>query len=203
MRLLLIRHGETPSNIAAVLDTAVPGPGLTDLGHAQAQALADRLGSGTFDIGALFVSVQERARQTAAPLADTLGLEPRVRTELREIEAGVYEMLGDVDAHRGYHGLVFGWADGDLDPRMPGGEDGHEVLARFGSVVAEAAALDLETVAIVAHGAIIRTWVGAQALNTEPGFAAENILPNTGVVVLTGDLTTGWTAIRWADQPLY
>lgn len=203
MRLLLIRHGETPSNVVAALDTGVPGPGLTDLGRAQAQALADRLSSGTFGIGALFTSVQERAQQTAAPLASALGLEPIVRSELREIEAGAFEMLSDPQSHHDYHRVVFAWADGDHAPRMPGAEDGHEVLARFGSVIAEAAALGLETVAIVAHGAIIRTWVGSEALNTEPGFAAENILPNTGVVVLTGDLASGWTAIRWADQPLY
>ena len=31
MRLLLIRHGQTPSNVDYLLDTAVPGAGLTAL----------------------------------------------------------------------------------------------------------------------------------------------------------------------------
>ena len=35
MRLLLIRHGETPGNVLGQLDTAHPGPGLTDLGERQ------------------------------------------------------------------------------------------------------------------------------------------------------------------------
>ena len=30
MRLLLIRHGQTPANVRGELDTAAPGPGLTD-----------------------------------------------------------------------------------------------------------------------------------------------------------------------------
>lgn len=35
MRLILIRHGQTPSNVEHFLDTAVPGPGLTELGSQQ------------------------------------------------------------------------------------------------------------------------------------------------------------------------
>ena len=33
MRVVLIRHGQTPSNVLGLLDTAVPGPDLTDLGQ--------------------------------------------------------------------------------------------------------------------------------------------------------------------------
>ena len=32
MRLILVRHGQTPSNIERLLDTGAPGPGLTELG---------------------------------------------------------------------------------------------------------------------------------------------------------------------------
>ncbi|KTR37372.1 histidine phosphatase, partial [Curtobacterium oceanosedimentum] len=39
MRLLLIRHGQTPANVSGVLDAEVPGPGLTELGQQQADAL--------------------------------------------------------------------------------------------------------------------------------------------------------------------
>lgn len=43
MRLLLIRHGQTPSNLKHLLDTAAPGPGLTPLGQDQAAALPQAL----------------------------------------------------------------------------------------------------------------------------------------------------------------
>src|SRR5699024_5083913 len=33
MRLLLIRHGQTPSNVEGILDAGYPGPGLTALGQ--------------------------------------------------------------------------------------------------------------------------------------------------------------------------
>ena len=38
MRLLLIRHGQTPSNLKHLLDTEAPGPTLTPLGQEQAPA---------------------------------------------------------------------------------------------------------------------------------------------------------------------
>lgn len=203
MRLLLIRHGETPSNVSAILDTRIPGPPLTEKGRAQAEALGAKLAGGTLGIGAIFASVQVRSQETARPLAEALGLELRIREEAREIATGDYEMKSDAVSHEGYHSTIFDWAAGNRDTVMPGGESGHEVFARFNTVVAEAESLGLETVAVVAHGALIRTWVGGTAINVEPSFAAENYLPNTGVVVLTGDSASGWTLSRWVDQPMY
>ncbi|MFI5427738.1 histidine phosphatase family protein [Aeromicrobium sp. UC242_57] len=40
MRLILIRHGQTPANVDGVLESTVPGPGLTELGLEQAAELA-------------------------------------------------------------------------------------------------------------------------------------------------------------------
>ena len=54
MRLLLIRHGQTPSNVLGLLDTAVPGPGLTDLGQQQAAALPETLAD--YRIDAIYAS---------------------------------------------------------------------------------------------------------------------------------------------------
>ena len=54
MRLILVRHGQTPSNIHGLLDTDAPGPGLTELGLAQAEAVPDALAQQPVD--RLFVS---------------------------------------------------------------------------------------------------------------------------------------------------
>ena len=43
LRLVLARHGQTPANVAKTLDTVLPGPGLTDLGRLQAEALGKEL----------------------------------------------------------------------------------------------------------------------------------------------------------------
>ena len=60
MRLILIRHGQTTSNVDGLLDTAEPGAGLTSLGFVQAAALPDALGGESIEL--LYASTLVRAR---------------------------------------------------------------------------------------------------------------------------------------------
>ncbi|MCL6669023.1 MULTISPECIES: histidine phosphatase family protein [Streptomyces] len=197
MRLLLVRHGQTPSNVGALLDTAVPGAPLTALGERQAAALPEALADE--DIEALYVSTLVRTQLTAAPLAAARGLEPLVRDGIREVSAGDLEMLpGDSEHGLLYMKTVFAWAAGETELRMPGGESGTEALARYDAVVAEAAASGAGTVAMVSHGAAIRMWTAARADNVDVPFAAAHPLQNTGVVILEGTPRDGWKALSWA-----
>lgn len=197
MRLLLVRHGQTPTNVDYLLDTAVPGPGLTELGEAQAAALPEAL-TGE-DIEALYVSTLLRTQLTAAPLAAARGLDVIVRDGLREITAGELEMLpGDTEQSKLYMRTAFSWAAGDVELRMPGGESGAEFLARYDAVIEEAAKSGAGTVAMVSHGAAIRTWTAARADNVDIAFAAAHRLDNTGVVVLEGAPSDGFKALTWA-----
>ncbi len=198
MRLILIRHGQTPSNVLGLIDTRIPGPGLTDLGINQAATIPSTLADESID--ALFASVQVRSQLTAAPLAKALGLDVAVRREIREIDSGDLEMLGDADSVRTYMTTIYQWVAGDHGLRMPGGESGLEVFARFDEVVAEADAAGHETVAIVAHGAIIRMWAGGRARNTGAEFTAQNILENAGIVILEGSPAAGWDALSWMGE---
>jgi probable phosphoglycerate mutase len=59
-------------------------PSLTELGYAQSRCTADALAGERFD--ALYVSPLRRARETAQPIAEKLGLEPQVLSWLRELE---------------------------------------------------------------------------------------------------------------------
>ncbi|MCX4766198.1 histidine phosphatase family protein [Streptomyces sp. NBC_01275] len=197
MRLLLIRHGQTPANVDYVLDTAVPGPGLTALGEQQAAALPAALAHE--DIEALYASTLVRTQLTAAPLAAARGLDVLVRDGIREITAGDVEGLpGGSGVGDRYMRTVFAWAAGEVELRMPGGEDGVEFLARYDAVVAEAAASGAGTVALVSHGAAIRVWSAARAHNVDVPFAAAHRLDNTGVVILEGSPQDGWKALSWA-----
>jgi broad specificity phosphatase PhoE len=200
MRLLLIRHGQTPSNVIGALDTGVPGPGLTELGLEQAAAVPGALVDES--IGAIFASTQVRSQLTAAPLAEARGLVVEVRSGLREVDAGELEMRIDDEAVRIYMETVIAWADGDVDRRMPGAESGAEVYSRYDEVIAEAVATGHRTVAIVSHGAVIRSWVGARAENVSADFSAEHSLSNTGVVVLEGNPEAGWRALSWMGQAI-
>lgn len=197
MRLLLIRHGQTPSNVGRLLDTAVPGPGLTPLGERQAAALPAALAGE--DIEVLYASTLVRTQLTAAPLAATRRLAVLVRDGLRELSAGDLEMVpGESEAGQLYMRTVFAWAAGDTGLRMPGGEVGTEALARYDAVITEAARSGAGTVAMVSHGAAIRLWTAARADNVDVPFAAARPLENTGVVVVEGSPSDGWRALSWA-----
>ncbi len=197
MRLVLIRHGQTPSNVLGLLDTAPPGPGLTDLGVEQAAAVPDTVAAEPIE--AIYASTAVRAQQTAAPLALRRGLDVTIRHDLREIAAGDWEMRGDDASVRGYLGMIGGWMAGRRGDRTPGpdGESGQEVLERFDGVVREVVGTGVAGAALVAHGAINRFWASTRAINLDDGFGAVNALRNTGIVVLSGDPEQGWTAHSW------
>jgi broad specificity phosphatase PhoE len=206
VRLLLIRHGQTPANVRGLLATARPGPGLTKLGRRQAQALADSMLADAVageQIAAIFVSPLTRTAETAAPLAASLGLDPQVLEGLEEIEAGDLEDRRDMPSVMTYVRTVFGWAAGDLDVRMPGAIDGIEFFSRFDAAIAAIAAQHPDaTVAIVSHGAAIRVWSGSRAGNLSADYTAHRHLDNTGVVVLTGSPEGGWLAETWMGEPI-
>ncbi|WP_191282377.1 histidine phosphatase family protein [Pseudolysinimonas yzui] len=202
MRILFVRHGQTPANVRGILDTAAPGPGLTELGTRQAHAVVEALGHES--IAAIYVSKLLRTHETAAPLAAALGLTPVELDGTHEIEAGDVEGRSDHDAVRTYMTTVFAWGSGDPSPVMPGGPDGHAFFARFDGAIAQVAAehpVDA-TVVVVSHGAAIRVWTGARVRNLGDGFTADNHLDNTGIVVVDGSPEAGWTALSWGGVPV-
>ncbi|WP_461173064.1 histidine phosphatase family protein [Arthrobacter sp. Z1-9] len=203
MKLLLIRHGQTPGNVLGQLDTAHPGPGLTELGERQAEALARSLANEPIE--ALYASTLVRTQITAAPLGRLHSLDVEVMDGLHEIEAGSLEKLTDHESHKRYMGTVFSWAAGDLDQRMPAGPDGHDFFDRFDAAIArvlERASGDEATAAVVSHGAAIRTWAGRRAKDADHEFAAKHVLANTGIVALEGDAESGWRLVHWDGSPV-
>ncbi|WP_285727838.1 histidine phosphatase family protein [Psychromicrobium xiongbiense] len=211
MRLILIRHGQTESNVGRLLDTALPGPGLTDLGQRQAQALVEAFRDVPID--ALAASSALRTQQTAAPLAAARGLDLRLFPGAREIAAGELEMQGGQANISAYLGTVYSWLQGHRDRRMPGADSGHEVLDRFDAAVEQLCASgDLEpsaTVVLVSHGAMIRYWAASRVEGMDPEHPERYELSNTGVVVLEsipGEPGTdadhkSWRLVRWISGP--
>lgn len=199
MRLLLIRHGQTPANVDGRLNTAVPGPGLTPLGEQQAAEIPHALRSTPID--GIYASVLLRTQLTAAPLAADRGLDVNVLPGIHEIGAGDLEDRTDRTSVRNYLETVFAWGLGDLSPVMPGGTDGHEFFARFDADIARIAA-ECERAVAVSHGAAIRVWVAGRATNVPPSFAGEHDIDNTGVVELEGTPAQGWTLLSWQGTPV-
>jgi 2,3-bisphosphoglycerate-dependent phosphoglycerate mutase len=91
-RLLLVRHGQSQAYRDGTLFPLVEGhgdPPLSSLGEAQAELVGARLAAAGID--AVYVTTLRRTAQTAAPLAQRLGLEVRVEAGLREVFLGEWE----------------------------------------------------------------------------------------------------------------
>ncbi|MFE0022119.1 histidine phosphatase family protein [Amycolatopsis sp. NPDC059021] len=201
MKLLLVRHGQTEGNVRGALDTALPGPPLTDLGAEQARNLITRLDGEP--IVAIYASQAVRAQQTAAPLAGALGLDVQVIDGVKEIDAGDLENRNDQESISIYLKTVSQWLQGDLAVAIPGGETGEQVRARFlGAVAALRSAHERTdpdgTVVLVSHGGAIRVCAEWLASNVRPDIANSALIPNTGVVELEA-VPDGWHCRTWVD----
>lgn len=86
MELVLIRHGQPAWDRDG---RSVDDPGLTELGHRQAAAVAARLAG--LRVDRLLVSPLVRARETAAPIAAALAIEPEVHPWMAEIGNPTWE----------------------------------------------------------------------------------------------------------------
>jgi probable phosphoglycerate mutase len=87
----LLRHA-AHDRVGSVLCGRMPGVALSAWGQAQAARLAELLGRAS--IAAVHTSPLERCRDTAAPLARRLGLQPVVAEEINEIDFGLWTGQG-------------------------------------------------------------------------------------------------------------
>ena len=201
MRLLLLRHGQTPSNVEGILDAGYPGPGLTTLGHRQAEAIPEALAHE--DITALHVSRLLRTHETAAPLAAALGISPHLTSGLEEISAGEFEMRRDEEAVAAYQDNHARWSAGEFTDGLPGGETGRAFWDRYTGALRHIAGLHDEdaTIAVVSHGAAIRVFAAVVA-GLSPASLEDRPLFNTGMVTLTGHPEEGWELEDWVSAPI-
>ena len=154
-QVFVVRHGETVWNAAGrqqgQLDTA-----LSELGAAQAAAIAERLSAAGIDV--LYSSDLGRALQTAQIIAQRLGLDVRLEERLRERHLGMLQGL-TMEEFRQRHGAEYAlFHGGDPDWALPGGES---IRQRHDRAVA--GACDVagrhpgQTVAIVTHGGVLES----------------------------------------------
>lgn len=190
MRLILVRHGRTSSNVGLLLDTDEPGADLDDHGRQQAESLVQRLADHRIDV--IFASNLVRTQQTAAPVAAARGLTVRVLPGLREVPAGEDEMSPDATR---YIGAMVAWGRGDLLARVPGGEDAVEFMTRYDAAIEQVVASGLESAMVVSHGAALRSWASARVAGFNAALAGRH-LDNTGIIVVEGSPSEGWQLIE-------
>lgn len=157
-RLLFVRHGQTNTAVNHVFCGTTEAL-LTSTGRWQAQALAERLRHESID--ALYCSPQQRALETAAPIADVLRLEIRQQDALREIDFGLWENRSRTELTREYPRLLNNWDKGLWMSNPPGGETRQAVIARVVPCIIElAGAHKGKTVLVVSHRITLCLLIG-------------------------------------------
>jgi probable phosphoglycerate mutase len=157
--LVLLRHGET----ALTPEKRFSGSGgsdpvLSERGREQARRAAEALAArGT--VRAVVSSPLTRCRETAAAVADRLGLEVRVEDGLRETDFGAWEGLTFAEARERDPVALDAWlASPDLAP--PGGESFTAVARRVAAARDRVLARHpRRTVLVVTHVTPIKTLV--------------------------------------------
>lgn len=211
-----VRHGQTPGNAAMLIDTAVPGPGLTALGQQQAQAIANALAAKGPYAG-IFDSQLIRTQQTAAPLANLLGMAPQVLPGLNEIHAGIFEDLPQISPA----GLLYlvgpiAWTLGfPIVPMLaPGSTDVNGIVFNRAFTGAVQTIYDASlanpvvaadgNITSVAYSSAFTIGVGTMMNvdNPHPLLLLTHPVPNTGAVVVQGNPEGGWTLVSWDRIPV-
>jgi broad specificity phosphatase PhoE len=201
MRLLLVRHGQTSSNLDRILDTKIPGARLTDEGHAQAAAFASTIAD--MPVAAVYASTATRAQQTASPIAAAHGMAVQVIDGVQEVFVGDLEGRNDERAIHEFFQIFTRWTEDDLDARMPGGESGTEIQKRFLDAIGTVRDNHPEsTVVVVSHGGMIRLGAEWLAENVTGQLANVGVLPNTGHVLLASNRDGSWTCLEWTGLQL-
>jgi probable phosphoglycerate mutase len=195
--ILLVRHGESAE---ADLERPFPlldgrgDPGLSGLGRAQAAALADRLAGEEID--AIYVTPLRRTAETAAPVAERLGLAPLVEPGLVEISLGEWEggFYRQRIAERDPLALeVFARQRWDL---IPGAESNDAVAARTAAAVRRLAAAHRGgRVLAVSHAVAIGTLL-SQAAGAAPFAFVLGDNASISVLVVDGER---WLVRRFND----
>lgn len=188
--LLLVRHGESEAAVEGQSFPLVDGhgdPSLSNEGREQAVKVCARLAHERID--AVYVTTLRRTLETAQPLLDRLGIEPRVEPDLREVHLGEWE--GGVFRQKVSEGdpIALEMFEKQRWDVIPGAESSEALAARVRAAVERIAASHPDQrVAVFAHGGTIGE-ICAQATKSEPwAFVGSDNASITHVVV---------TANRW------
>lgn len=148
--LYIVRHGQCESGPPGFIQGQSDSP-LTELGRRQAEAIADRLSTGSF--AAIYSSDLSRARDTALAIASRHGL-PVIETPLvRECCLGAAQGLTTAEFEKRHPEEYRLWQRDSINNRPPGAERFEEVIARCGEFLQALREkhVDGDTVVMVGH----------------------------------------------------
>jgi alpha-ribazole phosphatase/probable phosphoglycerate mutase len=166
LNLLLVRHGETQSNLKKIY-SGNSLEGLNRKGIIQAKRVAEELKS--FNIYALYSSPIQRAIQTALIIGEIINKEIIVENAFREMELGPWEGLAERDIVRKYPKEWKIWQSRPSKLMLPGRETLEQLLNRVLEGINKIyKPIGDKAVVIVTHVAIIRVlllWYNKKKLD--------------------------------------
>jgi 2,3-bisphosphoglycerate-dependent phosphoglycerate mutase len=167
--ILLIRHGESQPARPEVAFPMVGGqadPPLDPRGRQEAELVAERLADQQLD--AIYVTSLQRTAETAAPLAQRLGVAPVVEPDLTEVHLGEWEGPAfRINVAQGHPVAQQLFTEQRWDV-IPGAESSEALEQRVRRGLERIAAKHPERrVAVFTHGGIIGT-VAALATGSQP-----------------------------------
>jgi broad specificity phosphatase PhoE len=199
--LTFVRHGETSANANGIISTAPPGEPLDATGVTQAAAVALALEATGTAYDAIYTSNAIRTQQTADPFAVATGLTPTALAGLNEVNGGLFEGQSDVNGVGKYlYGLpAIAWTLGLRFVPILGSTDpnGNAFESRVNGAIQTIYNSGAQNPVVFSHGATIMFWTMMNVDNPDLSLLLTHQLGNTGVVVVTGDPTDGWTLQSW------
>jgi broad specificity phosphatase PhoE len=198
MRILLVRHAESAD--PTVFHGAESDVGLSERGRRQAEALAPVLAAAA--PARVVTSGMRRARETAAPLARLLGVEPQVEPLLHERRVGALSGTPNQRGHGVWPDTLARWMAGDTAFAPPGAESFDNIAARVLPVWERLTAeRNGQTLVLIVHGVVIRVLL----LSLLPGHGAaawKQLGPVRNASISELERTApGWRAVRLCEVP--
>jgi probable phosphoglycerate mutase len=151
-RLLLVRHGQSVWNAESRWQGWADPP-LSDLGEAQAAALASTLAPDEFQ--GIVSSDLQRARRTADIAAQSLGVTVEVDPALRERDVGAWSGLTTTEIERRWPDQLAAWRSGRL-AAPPDGETDDTMAVRVMEAMRCLLARREDHLLVITHGGLIR-----------------------------------------------
>lgn len=206
--LILIRHGETDWNRELRFQGQIDVP-LNAIGHAQAERVAAQLAGES--VQHLVCSDLLRARQTAMPAAQRLGMLAVNELALREQNFGVVDGMRAPDIQTQFPQAWQGWSAFDADFAFDGGESTRIFHGRVMTVLRHLAQTRPgQRLLVVTHGGVL-DMVYRTALGLGLSGPRQSVIPN-GAINRVRVVDGRVEIVRWADidhlagmpdQPVY
>jgi broad specificity phosphatase PhoE len=202
MRLYISRHGESEANVQQVYSNGLGVHGLTEVGRQQAAELAGSLRGTPF--AALYCSPVLRAVETAAIVAEQLGLTYQIEDGLREYDVGVLEgRTYDQETDRIYWEVTRQWmVEMNWDARMEGGESCNDIAARFMPFIRRLEGQYGQTdanVLLISHGGTLRCMLPLLLRNIDHAYAMAHSFGYASCIVAERR-GSEWICLRWRDE---